>query len=88
MLSSTHYKLSRPRVIAIVATILLDRGVTVEPTGWQHFLDAWHLLEKREDKVWSLVDAVSFGVMDRFTILNALTTDEHFEQAGKVRLLR
>jgi predicted nucleic acid-binding protein len=88
LLSSTHFRLSRQRVVTIVSTILDDHGVTVEPTGWPQFLDAWRLLERRLDKMWSLVDAISFGVMERFTILDALTTDEHFEQAGKVRLLK
>ena len=32
LLSSTHYKLPRQRVIAIVTTILGDPGVTIEPT--------------------------------------------------------
>lgn len=88
LLSSTHYKLPRLRVLAIVSTILHDRGFIVEPTRWSEFLEAWRLLEQRQDKTWSLVDAISFGVMARFKILDALTTDEHFEQAGKVRLLR
>ncbi|HWE63794.1 MAG TPA: PIN domain-containing protein [Chloroflexota bacterium] len=34
LLTSTHYRLSRPRVLAIIATILHDPGVLIEPTGW------------------------------------------------------
>jgi predicted nucleic acid-binding protein len=49
---------------------------------------AWKLLKSREDKAWSLVDATSFVVMEQFGILEALTTDHHFEQAGLVRLLK
>ena len=52
-------------------------------------LDAagWALLKSRPDKQWSLVDAVSFVVMQQRDITEALTTDHHFEQAGFVRLL-
>jgi len=52
-------------------------------------LDAagWALLKSRPDKEWSLVDAASFIVMQERGIIEALTTDHHFEQAGFVRLL-
>jgi uncharacterized protein len=48
----------------------------------------WKLLKQRPDKEWSLVDAVSFVAMHQWGILEALTTDHHFEQAGYVRLLK
>jgi predicted nucleic acid-binding protein len=34
------------------------------------------------------VDAICFGAMERLGIMAALTTDAHFEQAGKLRLLK
>ncbi len=49
---------------------------------------AWKLLKSRPDKEWSLVDCVSFVVMQQSGIFEALTSDHHFEQAGFVRLLR
>jgi len=88
LLSSHHYKLTRPRVITIISTILNDPGVTIETTDWLLFMEAWRLLEQRPDKAWSLADTISFQVMEHRSILSALTTDEHFEQAGKIRLLR
>lgn len=88
LLSSRHYKLTRPRVITIISTILNDTSVTIESTDRPLFLEAWSLLEHRPDKAWSLADAISFQVMERQGILDALTTDEHFEQAGKIRLLK
>lgn len=53
-------------------------------------LDAksWELLENRPDKNWSLADCSSFVVMQDNKILEALTTDHHFEQAGFIRLLK
>jgi predicted nucleic acid-binding protein len=50
--------------------------------------DAWALLKTRQDKEWSLVDCVSFVVMQQRGVREALTTDHHFEQAGFVRLLK
>jgi predicted nucleic acid-binding protein len=45
------------------------------------------LLQRRLDKSWSLADAVSFVLMQRMGVTEALTTDHHFNQAGFVRLL-
>ena len=49
---------------------------------------AWQLCKSRLDKAWSLVDCVSFVVMQQLGIQDALTTDQHFEQAGFIRLLK
>lgn len=49
---------------------------------------AWQLLVERPDKEWSLVDCASFVVMRQAGLVEALTTDHHFEQAGFVRLLK
>jgi len=42
----------------------------------------------REDKEWGLTDCISFIVMEDHGLTDALTTDEHFEQAGFRALLR
>ncbi|MDL5052427.1 PIN domain-containing protein [Oscillatoria laete-virens NRMC-F 0139] len=49
---------------------------------------AWELCKSRLDKAWSLVDCTSFVVMQKLRIQEALTTDQHFEQAGFVHLLK
>ena len=46
------------------------------------------LFEARPDKEWSLTDCISFVVMNREGITEALTGDHHFEQAGFVALLK
>jgi predicted nucleic acid-binding protein len=46
------------------------------------------LFQSRPDKEWSLTDCISFAVMQRRGIWQALTTDHHFEQAGFERLLK
>jgi predicted nucleic acid-binding protein len=43
----------------------------------------------RPDKSWSLSDCLSFVVMERRQLTEALTTDRRFEQAGmKVMMLQ
>lgn len=49
---------------------------------------AWQFLKERNDKMWSLVDCSSFVVMKERQISQSLTTDNHFEQAGFIRLLK
>lgn len=48
---------------------------------------ALELLKSRTDKSWSLVDAVSFVIMNDEGVVESLTTDHHFEQAGFIQLL-
>jgi predicted nucleic acid-binding protein len=43
---------------------------------------AVRLFTDRSDKDWSLTDCLSFIVMDRRNIRDALTADRHFGQAG------
>ncbi|WP_330483632.1 type II toxin-antitoxin system VapC family toxin [Tumidithrix elongata] len=49
---------------------------------------AVELLIVRQDKTYSLCDAVSFVLMHQRKVTKALTTDKHFEQEGFVRLLQ
>lgn len=49
---------------------------------------AWELCKGRPDKAWSLVDCTSFVLMQQLNVQEALTTDQHFEQAGFTRLLK
>ena len=48
---------------------------------------AMDLLQRRQDKDYSLCDAVSFVLMKRHNVVQVLTTDRHFEQEGFLRLL-
>ena len=49
--------------------------------------EAMQLLIDRQDKTYSLCDAVSFVLMRQRKTTTALTTDRHFEQEGFVKLL-
>lgn len=50
--------------------------------------EAIDLLLVRQDKTYSLCDAISFVLMRKKGIREALTTDKHFEQEGFTRLLQ
>jgi uncharacterized protein len=59
----------------------------VEPDP-QLFEEGIQLYASRPDKGWPLTDCISFVVMRREGIAEALTGDHHFEQAGFVALLQ
>jgi uncharacterized protein len=55
-------------------------------TSDELFEEGFSLYSARSDKDWSLTDCISFVVMQRRNIREALTADRHFEQAGFVAL--
>jgi uncharacterized protein len=80
--------LSREKVVAFSAEILSD--ATIEIIWVDEILHrrAVELLLQRQDKKYSLCDAVSFIIMRERGITEALTTDKHFKQENFVRLLK
>ncbi len=50
--------------------------------GWDVFNAAWDYFVQHQDKRYSFIDCVSFVVMKRESIAEALTFDAHFTQAG------
>jgi len=79
-----------PRMKSIKFIESIKSSALVDIIHIDEDLDAksWELLKNRPDKNWSLVDCSSFIVMQKNKIVEALTTDHHFEQAGFVRLLK
>ncbi len=79
-----------PRMKSIKFIESIKSSALVDIVHIDEDLDAksWELLKNRADKNWSLVDCSIFVVMQENSILKALTTDRHFEQAGFVRLLK
>jgi predicted nucleic acid-binding protein len=62
--------------------------VTVIPCSADYFELGMNLYRTRLDKEWSLTDCISFVVMQEKRIIDALTGDHHFEQAGYNALLK
>jgi uncharacterized protein len=62
--------------------------VTIYPATSDLYARGLKLFTARPDKDWSLTDCISFDVMAELEITDALTADEHFEQAGYCVLLK
>jgi predicted nucleic acid-binding protein len=73
---------------AFDAALRLDSTTTIIPASSELYLYGRNLFSARADKEWSLVDCMSFHVMTERGLTDALTADEHFEQAGFRILLR
>ena len=56
--------------------------VTIVPFDHALFDRSITLYDQRADKAWSLTDCVSFIIMEEHGLIDALTGDHHFEQAG------
>ncbi len=72
---------------ATVRSMHVDSFVPIVPQSHQSFHDGLALYEARSDKGYSLTDCISMNVMRRQGILEILTHDGHFTQAGFIKLL-
>jgi len=77
----------RPLFAALVTTIRNDPGAVVVPSTSEWYSRGLKLFLNRSDKEWSLTDCISFAVMTEFGLIDALTADHHFVQAGLAALL-
>ena len=75
---------TRPQVVALLELLDRDSATRVLAHSDELFERGQLLYEQRPDKEWSLTDCISFVVMEREEIREALTNDHHFTQAGFV----
>ena len=87
-LLTSPLRIPRPATVTFIEGLQSSAYVEIIHIDPSTDEQAWQLLTQRQDKEWSLVDCASFVVMRQRALLEALTTDEHFEQAGFVRLLK
>ena len=78
----------RQAAVTLLKALQADPNVDVVPLSEDLCARAFKLYQERPDKEWGLTDCVSFVVMQQHGIADALTTDEHFQQAGFRALLR
>jgi uncharacterized protein len=83
-LAKRHY---RPQAIMLIDALKFDPAVEIIPLTTSLFDKALQLFRQRTDKDWGLIDCISFVVMEQQHLTDALTTDEHFNQAGFNALL-
>ena len=78
--------LSSPRIreaaVQFWKQVHTDPDLLIIPLDEQLLNDALMIYEQHQDKAWSLTDCISFVVMKKRGISEALTADHHFEQAG------
>lgn len=78
----------RLATLTFIADLLENPDIEVIWVDEALHREAVELLMLRQDKTYSLCDAVSFVLMRQRKITEALTTDRHFEQEGFTRLLQ
>lgn len=87
-LLSSPLRIPRSRIFEVIDAIKTAPYVQIVHIDEATDAAAWNLCKSRSDKAWSLVDCSSFIVMQQLNLKEALTTDQHFEQAGCIRLLK
>lgn len=86
LLTTHHRRITRAQVISSINAMWADPNIEIVHIDESTRDEAWRLLETRQDKEWSLVDASSFVLMRRHSMTEALTTDHHFAPAGFSRI--
>lgn len=79
---------NRSLFLALLQDLQGDSRVEIVPPSLDLFEQGVELFAHRPDKQWSLTDCISFVVMRRHQLTDALTGDHHFEQAGFTILLK
>jgi len=74
--------------IQLINQFQLSDEVQIIYSDAKLFQNAFDIYKSYEDKLWSLVDCLSFYIMTELKITEALTSDKHFEQAGFIALMR
>jgi predicted nucleic acid-binding protein len=84
---ATARRFPRSSALAFVVDLLDNPDIETVWVDEPLHREAVELLMERQDKTYSLCDAVSFVLMRQRRITEALSTDRHFEQEGFIRLL-
>jgi predicted nucleic acid-binding protein len=82
---SNNYK---NEAVELMESFLESDDVEVIRLNPDLFDEALSLYKKHQDKSWGLVDCISFVVMKRYEVTQALTFDRHFIQAGFQALMK
>lgn len=77
----------RRAAVELLDSLENDPSVEIVPLSEPLYARALQLYRDRLDKEWSLTDCVSFIVMQDRGLTEALTTDDHYRQAGFRALL-
>lgn len=78
----------RTQAVEVLTALQSNPFVEVVALTSDILAQAFDLYSRRSDKDWGMTDCVSFIVMRERGLLEALTMDQHFQQAGFRALLR
>jgi uncharacterized protein len=81
------YPAIRSQTFDFLQSIVHQPGITVIDEQEPWYSRGLELYGNRRDKDWSLTDCISFEIMREHEIVDALTGDHHFIQAGFRALL-
>lgn len=77
----------RSASVTLLDSMERDSSIEIIPLSESLYARALQLYRDRLDKEWGLTDCISFLVMQDRGLTEALTTDDHFRQAGFRALL-
>lgn len=77
----------RSKTVTFLKNIKMLKSVYVVALEQELLQKGLDLYQSRLDKDWGLTDCTSFVVMQQRGIIEAFTSDKHFEQAGFIRLM-
>lgn len=77
----------KAEAVTVIEDFLSSEEVEIVRLNPQLFERAFELYKKYKDKSWGLIDCISFVVMADAGVTEALTFDQHFEQAGFIALM-
>ena len=73
---------SRCAAVVLLEALHGDSKVEIVPLSDELYTEALGIYRSCMNKEWGLTDCLSFVVMRRHSLREALTTDRHFRQAG------
>ncbi len=73
---------NRTLAVKIIEMLRVNPKIEIIPFDNAIYAEGFELYTARSDKYWSLTDCISFVVMTRRHVIEALTADHHFRQAG------
>ena len=78
----------RENAIRTVRALEDSPNVEIVRQTSRQFGQAMRRYSSAKDKDWGITDCASFGIMEEKQLTDAITYDQHFEQAGYRALLR
>jgi uncharacterized protein len=87
-IANTMSSTNRLAAARFIEMLYRTRNARIEPVTSELLQRGLTLYRSRPDKQWGLTDCISFVVMADRGITDALTTDQHYVQAGFNALMR